>query len=149
MLGVVAERTCAVFLAGVYFYGGIPKLLNIEAFADVVAAYGLVPDALVGTTAVILPLIEVVTAAGLLFKKKWARISAVALLVLFISILSYGIYLGLDIDCGCFGPEDPEHVAFSGLRSALIRDLFFLLPALYLLFTDRLRNKLLLKRRSV
>lgn len=149
MGAVVYERACAFFLAGVYLYGGIPKLLNINAFADVVAAYGLVPDFLVGSVAVLLPSIEVVTAFGLLFKKKWARLSAVLLLLLFIVILSYGISLGLDIDCGCFGPEDPEHEAFSGLRTALVRDLFFLIPASYLLLSDNSWIKYLVKRRKV
>jgi hypothetical protein len=34
--------------------------------------------------------------------------------------------MGLDVDCGCFGPEDPEAEAFHGLRTALYRDLFML-----------------------
>lgn len=127
----------------------MPKLFNINAFADVVAAYGLVPDFLVIPVAVLLPGVEIVTAFGLLFKKNWARIAALLLLILFISILSYGIYLGLDIDCGCFGPEDPEHAAFSGLRTALVRDLFFLIPACYLLFIDNSWIKHIIKRRKV
>jgi hypothetical protein len=31
--------------------------------------------------------------------------------------------MGLDVDCGCFGPEDPEAEAFHGLRLSLYRDL--------------------------
>jgi hypothetical protein len=27
------------------------------------------------------------------------------------------------VDCGCFGPEDPEAEAFHGLRQSLYRDL--------------------------
>jgi hypothetical protein len=53
------------------------------------------------------------------------------MLLLFIGVLSYGLYAGLDIDCGCFGPEDPEHLAFSGLRTALLRDFLFCIPVLY------------------
>jgi len=41
----------------------------------------------------------------------------------FMSILGYGIHMGLDVDCGCFSAEDPEAEAFHGLRSALYRDL--------------------------
>ena len=41
---------------------------------------------------------------------------------LFMAILGYGISMGLDVDCGCFGPEDPESKAFHGLRAALYRD---------------------------
>ena len=53
------------------------------------------------------------------------------LLVLFIVVLSYGMYLGLDVDCGCFGPEDPERDAFSGLGWAVTRDFMFLIAAAY------------------
>ncbi len=149
MWQIVAKWSCTFFLAGVYFYGGIPKLFNIEAFSKVVAAYGIVPDNLVTVTAVVLPSVEVVTAVGLLLNKTWAKVAALLLLLLFMSILSYGIHLGLDIDCGCFGPEDPEHLAFSGLRTALIRDLFFLLPACFLLFADSSWITHLFKRRIV
>lgn len=148
-LGTILERCSAFFLAGVYLYGGIPKLLDTKSFADIIAAYGIVPDSFVFATALILPVIEVITAVGLLLKKYWASVSALLLLLMFISILSYGIYLGLDIDCGCFGPEDPEHVAFSGLRSALIRDLFFLIPACYLLLFNSTKVKQLFERRKV
>ena len=59
-------------------------------------------------------------ALGLFFNRRWAKVWAAVLLILFIAVLGYGIWLGLDIDCGCFGPGDPEHDAFSGLRTALV-----------------------------
>jgi hypothetical protein len=54
--------------------------------------------------------------------------------MLFITILSYGIWLGLDVDCGCFGPEDPEAQAFHGLRLALVRDIIMMLGIFYLYY---------------
>lgn len=145
----LVERGGGILLAGVYLYGGIPKLYDIGSFAEVVGAYGIVPDSLVFITAAVLPVLEVITGIGLLLNRKWAKISALLLLLLFISVLSYGIYLGLDIDCGCFGAEDPEHEAFSGLRSALIRDLVFLIPACYLLIMHNIKAKQLSERRMV
>jgi hypothetical protein len=59
------------------------------------------------------------------------------LLLLFIGVLSYAVWLGLDIDCGCFGPEDPEHRAFAGLRMALFRDVLLSIPVLYLFWYRR------------
>ena len=38
----------------------------------------------------------------------------------------------LDIDCGCFGPNDPEAVAFHDLRGAFYRDLLLMLLIAYL-----------------
>ncbi len=62
------------------------------------------------------------------------------LLLLFIGVLSYAIRLGLDIDCGCFGPEDPEHRAFAGLKLALFRDFLLFIPVLYLFWYRRQSN---------
>ena len=89
MWQIVAKWSCTFFLAGVYFYGGIPKLFNIEAFSKVVAAYGIVPDNLVTVTAVVLPSVEVVTAVGLLLNKTWAKVAALLLLLLFMSSYNF------------------------------------------------------------
>jgi hypothetical protein len=45
--------------------------------------------------------------------------------------------LGLDIDCGCFGPEDPESRAYGGLRTALYRDLAMAAGVAYLYWWRR------------
>ena len=115
-------------LALIFLWAGIPKLFAPNAFAQVVGAYGLLPDPLILPVAVILPAAEVLIAFGLLVKHQRSLLAAAALLVLFIAVLSYGILLGLDIDCGCFGPEDPEHEAFAGLRLALGRDILLGIP---------------------
>lgn len=120
-----------LLLAGVFVIAAVPKLFEPEAFAVTISAYGLLPDNLVYPAAVILPVFELFLAVGLLLGWHWAILATIVLYVVFISILSYGVYLGLDIDCGCFGPEDPEHEAMAGLRTALYRDLLLLVPAVY------------------
>ena len=70
-----------------------------------------------------LPLLEVIAGIGLLFDIKRSLALITGLLVLFMVVLGYGIWLGLDVDCGCFGPDDPEADAFHGLRLSLFRDL--------------------------
>ncbi|WP_136799891.1 MauE/DoxX family redox-associated membrane protein [Desulfosediminicola ganghwensis] len=118
-------------LAGVMILAGVPKLANPVAFAEIIGAYGLLPDFLLLPTAIILPVMELV-AAFLLVKGENAGLWITALLmIVFIAVLTYGIWLGLDIDCGCFGPEDAEHKAFSGLRVALLRDLLLCVPMTY------------------
>jgi len=129
-----------LFLAIIFFLGGLPKLFALDDFAQVISNYGLLPDSLLYPAAIILPLFEMVIALGLLANKRWAVFFALALLSLFIIVLSYGIYLGLDIDCGCFGPEDPEHKAFSGLKTSLIRDIFFFIVAGYAWWHAWLQN---------
>jgi len=60
--------------------------------------------------------------------------------LLFIAVLIFGIHLGLDIDCGCFGPNDPEAEAFHDLRGALMRDFLLLLAVGYQYFWRHINN---------
>lgn len=115
----------------IFIYAAVPKLLDVTAFSRTVDAYGLVPDFLVMVVALLIPVLEIVIAAGLFIKKRIAVYSSLGLLFLFIAVLGYAIWMGFDIDCGCFGPDDPERTAFSGLKIALARDV---LMALFLFF---------------
>jgi len=117
--------------AGIFLYAGFPKLIDPVLFAKVIAAYGLLPKVLLLPTAILLPLTELLAALLLFMNKKAGLWLTAGLMAIFIGVLSYGIHLGLDIDCGCFSPEDPEHTAFSGLRSARVRDFWLLVPLGY------------------
>ncbi|MEW6220701.1 MAG: MauE/DoxX family redox-associated membrane protein [Thermodesulfobacteriota bacterium] len=123
-------------LAAVFGYAGVRKLMDPEAFAAVIDAFGLVPGGFVKPLAVGLPFGEVAAAAGLVFERRGALAATAGLLVLFIAILVYALWLGLDVDCGCFGPSDPEYRAFHSLWPALYRDLVMLAAVLLLLVRD-------------
>ncbi len=123
-----------------FLYAGITKLTDPQSFADIIAGFGLLPEPLIIVTALLLPLLEIGIAVGLLCNVRICLPAAASLMILFIAVLSYGIWLGLDIDCACFGPEDPEQ-AYHGLWSALFRDLAFLIPILYLFWFQYLTNR--------
>ena len=127
------EKLCRWFLAGVMLFSAVPKLFAPAAFAEVIGAYGLLPDFLLPPAAIVLPAVELVCGYLLLIGKPSGLWITAALMLLFIGVLTYGIWLGLDIDCGCFGPEDIEGRAFSNLRTALVRDLLFCIPLIYCL----------------
>ncbi|MFZ0134217.1 MAG: MauE/DoxX family redox-associated membrane protein [Desulfobacterales bacterium] len=110
-------------LGGMFIYAGSAKLLEPKAFTVLIEAFGIVPESLLMPVAVGLPLLEVVAGLGLLFDIRGSLALMTGLLVLFMVVLGYGIWMGLDVDCGCFGPEDPETEAFHGLRLSLFRDL--------------------------
>ena len=110
-------------LGAVFIYSGGAKLLAPIPFAVLIDAYGLVPDGLLFPTAVGLAALELAAGIGLLFDIRGSLGVIAGLLAVFIAILGYGISMGLDVDCGCFGPDDPEAEAFHGLRAALYRDL--------------------------
>jgi hypothetical protein len=82
--------------------------------------------------AVALPVLEIVAAVGLFFDVRGSLGALTGLLIFFMAVVSYGIWMGLDIDCGCFGPGDIEGEAYSGLRPALYRNLLLIVGIAYL-----------------
>lgn len=92
----------------VFLYAGAAKLAEPKAFAALIDADGIVPDPLLMPVAIGLPLLEVVAAIGLAFDIRGSLAAIAGLLAIFIAILIYGIRMGLDVDCGCFAPEEIE-----------------------------------------
>ena len=127
-------------LGGIFIYSGSTKLLAPQTFAVLIEAYGLLPDMLLMPVALILPALEFVAGVGLLFDIRGSLAVISGLLLLFIAILGYGIRMGLDVDCGCFGPEEPEAEAFHGLRLALYRDMAMLVAVAFLYGWCRYRH---------
>ena len=111
------------FLGILFIHAGITKLADPTAFARVVDAYGMLPAHLVGPVAVGLPLLEVLAGLGLTLDIRGSLSLISGMVLLFLAVLGYAIALGMDVDCGCFGPEDPEAELFHGLRPAFVRDL--------------------------
>jgi hypothetical protein len=134
---------CRGILGMVFLFAAFPKIFNLKAFADIIDAYGIVPERALIPVALVLSLLEVAGGVGVLLNRGW-RLSLVVifgLLLLFIGVLSYGLWMGFDIDCGCFGKDEPKHRFFSSLRSALYRDLLLLLPVAYLFWHGWLNQK--------
>jgi hypothetical protein len=125
-------RLCRWTLGGLFVYAGVSKLLAPKTFAYLIAAFGIVPEGLLIPVAIGLPVMEVVAGVGLLFDIRGSLGLITGLLVIFMLVLGYAIGLGLDVDCGCFGPEDPEAEAFHGLRLSLLRDLAMLAVVIFI-----------------
>ncbi|EKD37130.1 MAG: methylamine utilization protein [uncultured bacterium] len=135
------DRLCRWGIGLFFLIAAVPKLFDVAGFAAVIDAYGILPDSLLLPMAVGLPVMEIILAVGLLLNRLPCKAGVAALLLVFIAVLSYAIWLGLDIDCGCFGPEDPERQAFHGLKTALVRDIVMLLPLAYSFWYHRYRYK--------
>ena len=127
-------RTCRLGLGVIFVWSGVAKLIEPQSFALTIGAFGLLPAQWIAPLAAALSLFEVAAGAGLLFDVRGSLEAITALLLLFTAILVYGLWLGLDIDCGCFGPGDPEGNAYHGLRPALYRDLVMLSAAGFLFY---------------
>ena len=129
-----------VFLCGIFFYAGILKLNSPQDFAIIISEFGLALESTVMPIAVLLPLVEVFVAVALFFDIRGALGTILLLLLFFMSIVSYALWLGLDIDCGCFGPGDPEFHAYEGLQPTLYRDTIMVAGVIILYWLRRLAS---------
>ena len=127
-------------LGVLFIYAGGRKLLDPEAFAVLIDAFGVVPENLLWPAARVLPALEITAGFGLLFDIRGSLAIIAGLLVFFIAILGVGLKMGLDVDCGCFGPQDIETRAFGGLDVALYRNLALLTVVMWLYGWRRRRD---------
>lgn len=119
-------------LGMIFLYSGVSKLIDPQSFAVIIDAFGLVPEMLIDPLAIGLPVLEILVAFGLILDIRGSLTVTTVLMALFMAILGYAIHMGLDIDCGCFGPDDPEAEAFHGLRLALCRDGVIMMGIIFL-----------------
>jgi uncharacterized membrane protein YphA (DoxX/SURF4 family) len=127
-------------LGAIFIYSGILKLLEPGSFAVLIEAYGIVPDLLLLPVALCLASLEVAAGVGLLFDVRGSLSIIAGLLMLFVIILAYGLGMGLDVDCGCFGSDDPEAKVFHDLGAALYRDLLMFAMVIILFGWRRIRR---------
>ena len=138
------DRVIRGILAFLFIYGGGLKLTDPKAFAATLSHYGLMPEMLLPVVAIGLPALEVAAGTALFFNVRGGLTVITGLLVLFVAVLGYGILSDLNVDCGCFGPE--EIAGQQSLRQAFIRDLFLIGAAYFLYHTRRTRAKLEIDR---
>ncbi len=118
----------------IFLYAGITKLLDIKNFTVTIEAFGIIPDHLSIYFALMIPILEITGAVGLFLNRTESLFIITGLIILFLIVLGYGIYLGLDVDCGCFGPEDPEADTFKSLKSAMIKNFIIIAGMMYMFY---------------
>ncbi len=121
----------------IFVAAGVLKLAEPRAFAQVIAGYGLLPGGTAGLAALVLPALEILAGTALILNMKGGLAGVAGMLALFMAVLAYGMHLGLDVDCGCFAPGDPEAEAYHGLGAALARDGAMLAACAFLYFCRR------------
>ncbi|MGE5352771.1 MAG: MauE/DoxX family redox-associated membrane protein [Acidobacteriota bacterium] len=106
---------CARVTLGVIFIiAGMEKISGPYAFAKAIYDYRIFPEILVNFFAVAIPWIEVVSGLllvfGVLARENAAIISC--LLVMFIMLVIFSIFRGLNVECGCFGTASGSRVGW-------------------------------------
>jgi Methylamine utilisation protein MauE len=112
----VFEAAAALAGALLFARAAVFKLRDVEAFADTLAAYRILPIDLVEPVARILPALEAACALALL--APWTRsageFAAAGLLTVFALAMAVNLMRGRrDIDCGCGDPSRRQPLAWS------------------------------------
>jgi putative oxidoreductase len=119
---------CRLFLGGIFVYAGITKLANPLQFSAAMEGYQILsPHGVIWFTRII-PWLEIILGVGLFlgFRIRFFAASAGTLLFLFFVIMGVTYLRGIEADCGCFGVG--ERIS----AWTLLRDAFFIAPAVYL-----------------
>jgi uncharacterized membrane protein YphA (DoxX/SURF4 family) len=134
-------RAVRVALATAFLVAGAFKLADIHAFVLTIKAFAILPTDLVKPFAVAMPVLEILGGLLLLCDMPGGLAIIGGLLLLFIGVVVNAIRQGLDIDCGCYGPDDPEGAVYHGLWPTLWRDLLMLAGVAFCLLWRRVRGK--------
>lgn len=127
-------------LGGFFLAAGLFKLSHptgVTGFARIIGDYGLIPSALLLPAAWALIASEIIGGLLTLLRLRGGLALTSGMLLMFVGVLAYGLHLGLDVDCGCFGPGDPESVYHAGMWFALWRDVFMLAATGLVLWLER------------
>ncbi|GHT22836.1 hypothetical protein FACS189419_05950 [Planctomycetales bacterium] len=118
----------------IWFFGlvmlaaAIPHWENPYYFLGSVYSYNLTEPGLGQSAAVLLPLIQLIIAVCFILRVQVdsANIAAMILFGIFFCVQSFAFWGGLDISCGCFGPQHSSRI---GIGTLSFVGLLFLLSA--------------------
>lgn len=131
-------RVLRFALAAAFLAAGVIKLGDVRAFKLTIKAFAILPTEAVDIAAVVLPVLEIAGGVLLVFDLPGGLTIIGGLLVVFCAVVINAIRQGLDIDCGCYGPGDPEGEVYHGLWTTLWRDALMLAGVGYCLVWRRL-----------
>jgi hypothetical protein len=140
----VITRAIGAALSFIFLVGAWQKLTDRVVFQAALENYRLVPEAVLGTTALVLPLMEL--AAGALLLPASTQWTGTMLAVLLMLVVTSAVVINLlrghtDIDCGCGGSYG--HVGEQTLTWGLVVRNAVLIAALLLCLTEARSRELI------
>ena len=128
-----------VIISGIFIYASIHKIIQPIDFAKQVALFDILPISMVYPFSFTLPFLELFCGIFVWLPKIKvpANLLNAFMTILFLIAISYALFLGKDINCGCFGNEDRIGV------SKLVMDAGLLLIIIYCLKFDLMQEKTL------
>jgi uncharacterized membrane protein YphA (DoxX/SURF4 family) len=111
-----------VGLGAIFLYAGAVKATASESFALALVPFSILPDAWIGTFAVVLAWTEIAAGILILLPKVHRLGSALILLLAltFIGVLTWALANDIIVSCGCFGQDETPSAA--AMQMAILRD---------------------------
>jgi uncharacterized membrane protein YphA (DoxX/SURF4 family) len=125
--------TCRWFCGATFLYASMDKLGEAARFALVIQEYHMLPVALVPLGAIVVPWMEFFTGVALLAGFRWRGAALVycGLMMVYIVALSWNMWTGVEMNCGCFSLDSVEKATWWTVG----RDVALILPGLATLWT--------------
>jgi len=104
--GGFLPAACRLVIAALFLLAAAGKIASPQAFAETIAAFELLPTALIHPTAILLPWLEAVAAIALVSPTSFRAAGGIILMTLltaFTLAMIWVIARGIDTECGCFG----------------------------------------------
>lgn len=130
------HRLVRLGVGGLFLYAGALKLSDPLSFAIQMEKYGLLPASWLEPAAWLLPSGEILAGLATMLGLRGGSEATGLLLLLFLGVLGYAWWSGLDVPCGCFSLEDEADR--HGIQLAILRDLLLLAGAGFLIWRRRL-----------
>jgi uncharacterized membrane protein YphA (DoxX/SURF4 family) len=133
------ELAVRLAMGGAFVYAGALKVGDPLQFADNVASFQLLPNAIVNPFALALPVFEILTGLLLIagFLGRPASLGILIISGIFVAAVVSALARGLTIDCGCFGTSEPSR---SRMWLDLGRDAVLLIGALMAYWNQSAKN---------
>lgn len=143
------ELAARWFLGITFIYSCYHKIIAPAHFAKIIYGYYLFPDWCINLIAIILPFFELFAGLALVLGiyPRSAALITNGVLLIFVIALSTNLIRGQEFDCGCFSFGEPGYTSSAG--QLLIRDIFYFVVGLKVLFFDQRRRWCVLQSGSV
>ena len=104
-----------IYLALIFILSGLEKINDLNAFAQSIENYKILPIAVINIVAIIIPWIEVVAGSLLLLgiSIKENSLIILILLLIFTVALIFALAKGLNINCGCQGSIYAQRISIA------------------------------------
>jgi uncharacterized membrane protein YphA (DoxX/SURF4 family) len=125
----IAVLIARVVLGAIFIAAGSLKMGHFAQFAQEIAGFRLLPRGVIAPMAILMPFVEIVVGAMLVagFYTRAAATIAAVLLFVFDAAIASAVMRGLQLSCGCFGPNDTSVTTWGEVA----RDAIFVLLAVF------------------